>query len=656
MIISQYIADGKSFGLKRASVEKSETMCIRLWLPRSYGAATVFLSLHLDGVDDYAGYELQWMDRVDDLDLYETELTLHYVGLYWFSFELSGDGKMAWSRFENRRLTFTDHYDHKNETQITVYEQSYQEPSYLRGGVIYQIFPDRFYRGSDSRPMRRICEQDEVKSKYALRAYGEGYDNHLERSIVLREDWGGEPIWWFDSHNEMLNNDFFGGNLQGIIEKLPYLEELGVTCIYLGPIFEAYSNHRYDTGDYMKIDALVGDEETFVKLCKEAKKRGMAVMLDGVFNHTGADSKYFNKYGTYGSKGVWQGDETYSDWFTVENGKYESWWGIETLPTVKKNSLSHHEYLFGENGVIRKWIRLGASGWRLDVVDELPTDVLRALTAAAKAEKEDAVVLGEVWEDASNKIAYSTRRSYFQGRELDSVMNYPWKNAVLSYIRDGNADGLAQRIDEICCNYPPHVLHNLMNLISTHDSVRALTALAGKNLTSASREEMSKTWLSEPEYAHGIRLMRLAVTLQMTLPGVPSIYYGDEIGMEGYIDPFNRRCFSWDKIDRNLFTYYLQMTKMRKEYRRFFAHADCSVIEALDGVFAMVRRFEKTTLLVVINRSMGDITRSLKGSWKNLLTGEVYRGSRATITLDKEYGCLILIGKQTADDIEWEEI
>lgn len=715
---SMIIADGRHYGNKIAAIEKGAGVTLLLFVPRKTALTEVTALLWRDGEEQKQKIEMYWNGLENDCDIFQGEISPELeIGLYWYCFEAESGYDRLYFIVEGGRVSFTADLEKESALQLTVYERAYQEPTFLEGGLFYHVFVDRFYRGKDHRiaelsslseeenndkialesdegikanskknltgqelsaadEMRLLCKADPIKSQYHLRSKNEWFDNQAERSIVLRNDWGGEVEWRPDTHGEILNNDFFGGNLAGIREKIPYFKELGVTCLYLSPIFEAYSSHKYDTGDYSKIDPMFGDEEEFSKLCKEAKKAGIAVMLDGVFNHTGADSIYFNKYGTYGEEGAWkQADSPYRSWFQFgENGKYLSWWGIETLPTVAKNSEEQQKYLFSEDGIIRKWIRLGASGWRLDVVDELPGDFLKKLVKAVKTERKDAVVLGEVWEDASNKIAYGVRREYFQGQELDSVMNYPWKDAIISYLRDGNAIGLADRVDEICHNYPKEVLSCLMNPLGTHDSIRILTALGAPYIGEMSREEKERSFLGEGEYVRAYRLLKLASLIQMTLPGVPCIYYADETGMEGYNDPFNRRCFPWEKEDAQIFAWYQTLTGLRKKHRRFFAGTDCKVLTGEDGIFGFVRKGidrassrngakqKEHVLLTYVNRSEKeqsvyiyeeDYAAYGGKDWKNLLQGqteeEIYLGEleridkdTSEIRLPAEYGYILL--------------
>ncbi|MDE6676401.1 MAG: glycoside hydrolase family 13 protein, partial [Clostridia bacterium] len=358
----------------------------------NFSAQTCHFLYRLDGE---AEKELP-MERVEDG--FSVTLNFGRVGLYFYRFRLDG---RFYGCADMRCGNFEPPY---KSWQLTVFEESYKTPDWMKGGIMYQIFPDRFYKSGE---------------------------NPIAGNKILREDWGGLPSYKPNSHGKVLNNDFFGGNLNGIYEKIDYLKKLNVSVIYLNPIFEAYSNHRYDTGDYMKIDPLLGTTEDFDRLVKKAKDLGIRIILDGVFNHTGDDSRYFNKYGNYKEElGAHQSpDSRYIDWYCFDEypSKYTSWWGIETLPAVNERSKSYQNFIFGHDGVLKNWLRHGIGGWRLDVADELPDFFLEKLRTAVKEESPEALIIGEVWEDASNKISYDERRRYLLGTELDSVMNYPLK-------------------------------------------------------------------------------------------------------------------------------------------------------------------------------------------------------------------------------------
>ena len=481
---------------------------------------------------------------------------------------------------------------HNGPWQLTVYDPSFDTPHWMTGGIMYQIFPDRFYNSGTPKA-------------------------NVPQDRKLHEHWGEQPDWKPDERGIITNSDYFGGDLKGIEEKLPYLESLGVTCIYLNPIFEAHSNHRYNTADYSKIDPLLGTEADFQHLCAAAKKRGMHVIVDGVFNHTGSDSIYFNREKRYPVEGAYNSQQSpYSSWYNFHPwpNQYDCWWNFDTLPDVNECAPSYNDYIKGTHGIIRKWLALGADGWRLDVADELPDEFLENLRDAAKAEKPDAVILGEVWEDASNKEAYGQRRKYFQGHQLDSVMNYPFRNAILGFLTGADAANMMEIIMNIVENYPPQVLRLLMNHIGTHDTERAITVLAGEPMGNHGRDWQSSTHLSRERRQKGLRLMRLAALMQYTLPGVPCIYYGDEAGLEGYRDPFNRGCYPWGHENEGLVEWYRRLARLRKSCP-CLNEGIIYPLMAGDHCMAYIRDDGEQRLLVAINAGEQDHCIYLPPEW-----------------------------------------
>ncbi len=464
--------------------------------------------------------------------------------------------------------------------QLTVYDSGMQTPSCLREGVLYQIFPDRFY--SSGTPKQNVPSDRK-----------------------LRKDWGAIPDWRPNTQGEVTNSDYFCGDLAGIAQKLGYLQSLGVTAIYLNPVFEAHSNHRYNTADYFKIDPLLGTNQDFANLCAKAKSMGIAVILDGVFSHTGSDSVYFNREGRYGTDGAYNNPESpYFPWYRFTNypTEYESWWGFRTLPNVEENEPSYKAFICGPKGVLSYWMELGAGGFRLDVADELPDGFLEQLRRRVKAENPDAAIIGEVWEDASNKVSYGVRRKYLLGKQLDSVTNYPFKDAILSYIRYGDGSSFYNRIMVILENYPQPVLAGLMNCLSSHDTPRAITMLAGEPMGDNGREwQEAYHDLSPSQYRLGCKLLVLATILQFGLPGIPCIYYGDEAGLYGYKDPFNRVCYPWDQEDLQLLDSFRKLGQIRSEYP-VFSQADFIPLVFGNGVCAFTRAAGNRTFLFAVNR------------------------------------------------------
>ncbi|MBS6464453.1 MAG: glycoside hydrolase family 13 protein [Firmicutes bacterium] len=511
-----------------------------------------------------------FMERRDGA--FECTVQPEKIGLYWYLFSVDGrlfgsDGKLFGS--------FSD----PGEYLLLVYRRGFVTPDWIKGGIIYQIFPDRFYKVGNL---------------------------PIESGKRLRSDWGGIPDYLPDESGEIQNNDFFGGNLRGIIEKLPYLSSLCVKAIYLNPVFRAYSNHRYDTADYHAIDPLLGTAEDFGALVGEAEEYGIRLILDGVFNHTGADSIYFNRYGNYASVGAYQSkDSPYAEWyefFDYPDG-YSAWWGIRTLPAIRKDCKAFQQFIAGENGVLSEY---EAGGWRLDVADELSSDFVRQIRSAIKEKNPENLLIGEVWEDAAEKIAYGERKPYFCGEELDSVTNYPLKDAVIRFVKYGDAQALSRTMARVIDHYPKCCLDVLMNILDTHDTARILSVLGSESMPQ-SKAGAADRKLTAAERALAVCRLKKAVLLQFTLPGVPCVYYGDEIGMEGFGDPFNRRCFPWGEEDEEILSWYRRIAELRSEifvftcgtYREVFSDAFCFVFErrtAGRAVTAAVNNGDRTYL------------------------------------------------------------
>lgn len=492
-------------------------------------------------------YQMHYVYSLAGTRIYECTIkTPSEGGLLWYSFKVEADGETKWySNNESFLGGIGQTYSEKPAIayQITVYDKEYDTPDWMKNAVVYQIFPDRFYRGEDT-PIHGTFR-----------------------------NWGDEPFYTAQQFGgEYLSNDFFGGTLSGVEEKLPYLKDLGVSVIYLNPIFKAFSNHRYDTGDYETIDETLGTNEDFQRLAKKAKEMGIRLILDGVFSHTGADSRYFNKYGHYSSVGAYQSDDSpYHSWYNFheDHDHYDSWWGFDTLPNTNELDSEYVKYILtNPDSIIKRWIEMGASGWRLDVADELPDEFIIKLRKALKEKDEDALIIGEVWEDASNKISYGEKRKFLLGKSLDGVMNYVFRGAILDYLVSENSNLFVNRILSMIENYPAPALYASLNLISTHDVPRALTILSGApSITELDRNAQKAVVVTDEQRELGIKRLKLAILMQFTLPGVPCVYYGDEIGMYGYADPFNRRCFDWSKIDHELHDYTKKCADLHNEHR-----------------------------------------------------------------------------------------
>lgn len=573
------------------AVKTDQTVTFRIILPRDFCCHAAKLVIKKAEADEYGYINMQWdcMEGVGE-EWWKVDFTAEKAALYKYHFEY--DTSWGTSRIYHAGNGLAAIKGDGEDWQLTIYDKDFHTPEWLRGGIIYQIFPDRFASSGTKK-------------------------QNVPSDRVLRTDRDGDPYWIPTAEGKVLNNDYFGGDLNGIEQKLGYLKSLGVTCIYLNPIFEAQSNHRYDTADYEKIDAMLGTEKDFKSLCESAKKLGIRIMLDGVFSHTGDDSRYFNRYSRYDSLGAYQSKESpYYGWYKFNKwpDDYKSWWGIEILPEVNEDNSDFIEYITGKNGIARKWLKLGASGWRLDVADELPDEFLDEFRKAVKEEKADGLVLGEVWEDASNKSSYGKLRRYLLGKQLDSVMNYPFAGAVIDFIRDANAELFASRVMSIVENYPKEVLDVLMNHLSTHDTMRAITALAGENCAYRDRKWQSTHSLDEREYHYGMKLLMAASAMQFALPGVPTIYYGDEAGMQGYKDPFNRRCYPWGKENGELVEWYKKLGKIRNG-NRVFKDGRFEILSAVAGCVAFSRKNDDEAILVISNSNPHPITYYVKSEW-----------------------------------------
>ena len=597
------------------AVREGEKVTLRIVLPRSICCTGASLVINPDsGKPDV--YPMTW-ERMEGFDeeWWSVSFTPEKQGLYWYHFAIAGKngGNVITKSYGSTGRISPD----GTSFQLTVYSKDFQTPEWIKGSVIYQIFPDRF------------CNSGSEKSG-------------VPADRVMRSDWGGLPMWQPDGDGKITKYDFFGGDLKGIEQRLDYLESLGVGCVYLNPVFEAQSNHRYDTADYGRIDPVLGDEKDFESLCREAEKRNIKIVLDGVFSHTGSDSVYFNKEKRYGEGGAYNSKESpYTEWYKFEKypEKYACWWGIDILPEIDEENDGYIGYIAGENGILRKWLRAGASGWRLDVADELPDKFLDALRSAVKAEKADAYILGEVWEDASNKISYSQRRRYLQGAQLDSVMNYPFADALIGFAISGNADGFNDRISEICENYPKPAVDCLMNHIGTHDTCRVLNRLATMGCYESSHLDRYKGGLNEEQKEWGKTLLKLISSMQFTLPGVPCIYYGDEAGTDGGEDPFNRGCYPWGNEDGELIEHYRFLGKLRKEHK-VFASGEFVPVSAALGCVAYARKNAEESIMTVANRNSHSIVYILPEEGYVSLTGETVMGKE--LYLERETAAILV--------------
>ncbi len=591
---------------------KSSVILLKITVPNILGINSVKASIQIDGCKA-TKKTLKPKSHTYSTEIYEFSMNLSELcrgaevgGLVFYEFSFADEYGILYTDTVNN-------YDFKLKRNakgtafhLLINEDGQKVPEWFCGSIMYHIFVDRFCRGEGA-----------VK---------------VPKDALLDEEWDAFSVQYAACRGGPVeNNLFFGGNLWGICEKLSYLKSLGVDVIYLSPIFKAYSNHKYDTGDYFEIDELFGGREAFEYLLKKCAEHGIKIILDGVFNHTGIDSRYFNKFGNYDSVGAYQSqDSEYRDWykFIKYPDEYTSWWGIDILPTLNQHNEKCRNFFCGENGVGAKYIKDGIAGFRLDVADELNDEFLDDFTLAVKkASDGQGLIIGEVWENAADKMAYGKRRRYFRGGQLDSVMNYPFRNGIIDFLRYGDAAKLCNILTEIYVSYPKEVCNVLMNIIDTHDTERILTVLGATDfdkLRDLSNQELCAARLSEVEYVYGKRLLKMAVLIQYTVYGVPSVFYGSEAGIEGYRDPFCRRTFPWGREDREMLDYYRLIGQMRKRETNILKSGDFKILECGKQHIVYARKKDGQKIIVGANMANSSVSIDLDGSYKDLLTGEDY--------------------------------
>ncbi len=525
------------------AVKTEENVTFTVAVLKSEAPCEVFFVCRKDGESNETRATMQYVKEDEAYLWYTVTRAFYEPALYFYRFEFSfSDGIRFIGNVDGSACVG----DWLPEWQLTVYDKNFETPDWAKDAVMYQIFPDRFCRSKKYMPKNAKNER------------------------IIHKNWFDVPNFLYETP-DYKGNDFFMGNLLGIKERIDYLKSLGVTVVYLNPVFESPENHRYSTADYKNIDPYLGTNEDFSALCEAFKRNGIRVILDGVFSHTGADSIYFNKFGHYDSVGAYEGAHSpYYNWYQFDDSPvgYASWWGFSNLPNVNETHPDYLEFITGEDGVLSFWQKMGASGWRLDVADELPDAFLDALRDRVKREDPDALIIGEVWEDATTKESYGARRRYLLGKELDSVMNYPWRTAVIEFVKHGDAKGFQDSVLSILENYPEPAVRCLMNSISTHDTRRAMNEFGLER--TVEHRDAAQCVLSDEEYERGKAGLMAATFLLNALPGMLCIYYGDEAGLAGERDPYARMGFPYGKEDLELTAFFKKMGKIKRDYRRAF--------------------------------------------------------------------------------------
>lgn len=578
---SQNIKYRNPFGALRCSSQVS--LCIDIITSLENIKVELFFQMG----NDIAITNMNLISDKDNKKVFQIDKKIpQHEGLIWYYFIIENEGQ--------KLLYGNNHEGYGGEGilvktkptpyQITIYKPK-QIPDWYKQSTMYQIFVDRFYNSK-------------VYDSF----------NNLKINSLYHSKWDDVPFYVKNEKGEVVKWDFFGGNIKGIIEKLPYLNSLGIGVIYLNPIFEAESNHKYDTGDYQKIDRAFGTEKILKELIEEARKYEINIMLDGVFSHTGSNSVYFNVKGEYDSIGAFQSKESdYYSWYRFKNHpkEYDCWWGVETLPNVDEMNPSYLDFIVkGEDSIIKKWMKIGVKGWRLDVADELPDEFIKEIKVAMNEIDKDGVLLGEVWEDASNKVSYSVQRQYLLGEEFDSIMNYPFREIFVGYMLGNiSAEVVKAKIMSLYENYPKEHFYSLMNLIGGHDRMRILTLL-GESPYEGDLTDWQKAnyKLNETQKELAIKRLKLLSLIQFTWPGVPCIYYGDEVGCQGYADPYNRGTYPWENENTQMLDWYKKITSIRNN-NDVFKKGEWSVLISSGDVFGFTRTTIDKKALCIFNRS-----------------------------------------------------
>ncbi|WP_226658601.1 glycoside hydrolase family 13 protein [Pseudalkalibacillus hwajinpoensis] len=432
-------------------------------------------------------------------------------------------------------------------------------PAWVKETVWYQIFPERFANG----------------------------DASLNPEATL--PWGEFPP---------KQNNFFGGDFQGVLDHLDHLTELGISGIYFTPIFKAESNHKYDTIDYMEIDPQFGDKETFKRLVQACHERGIKVMLDAVFNHSGYYFKPFQDLLKNGES------SRYKDWFHVRSypietkpiPSYDAFAFEAKMPKLNTENPEVKDYLLQ---VGRYWVEeFDIDGWRLDVANEIDHRFWREFRKEVKKVKPELYILGEIWHDSM---------PWLEGDQFDAVMNYPLTSALLDHYAHSKitAETMGNRLSSLLHSYPTNVNEVAFNLLGSHDTPRLLTLVNGKK-----------------------EVVKLMYILQFSFPGTPCIYYGDEIGMTGGADPGCRECMNWNgnEQDSELFQFLQTLVSLRKQHSAFGNEGHFEVIDADETLIQYQKQGKNETLLFLLNNSPNKVSVNLSPTKKkiNCLLGGRY--------------------------------
>ena len=518
---------------------------------------------------------------------FKGEVYLDTRAIYRTHFTFTANGKRL---FLNKNKEAVEFLDNNTLDKISV---NFDTPEWAKGAMMYHIFVDSFYR-ANKEPIKSI------------------------RDRRVHESWDEKPLDGPDDKN-IWCNDYYGGDLLGIVEKMDYIKSLGTDILYLSPIVNGQSNHRYDASDFELVDPYLGDNEDLITLCDEAHKRGMKVILDGVFNHTGSDSKYFNEKGTFPDKGACQDIMSlYGSFYKKSYGDdgrlyFHHWWGMPTLPRCDSYSKTWQDYIYGEGGIVDRWFKMGIDGLRLDVADELSDEFIEGIRKAVSRHKKDGLIIGEVW-----KNAMRMNREYISsGKAMDSHMNYPLVDALMRYLKYTDVHKLNYIIHDMLNEYPKGTIDTMMNFTSTHDISRPIDIFGTKEFdfytewawnTLHSRENetdyayYNNFKMTPEEIKKGKEIFKTYLFCLNFMPGILSVFYGDEAGMLGLGNILNRASYPWGKEDQDLVGFVKTLGAIRKE-EQFLRTADMNIVDITPDYFMFERNSGEGDALITINRT-----------------------------------------------------
>lgn len=565
-------------------------------------------------------FRLDHIKNDEEYSYFKTAISLPTKAIYHYYFSFNVNNQSIYLKKENQKEVSTI-----SPSEMWQMSVNFEVPKWAKGKIMYHIFVDRFNKGRKE-PLPPM-------------------DNR-----TIHSSWN-EDIKIGPDENGIWNADFYGGDLQGIIDKLDYIKSLGVSIIYLSPIVWSQSNHRYDTSDYEQVDPYAGTNEDLKTLCTIAHQKGIKIILDAVFNHTGNDSKYFNEYNHFNELGASQSPESkyypfYRKYIADNKTYFGYWWGMKNLPVCDGSSKEWQQYIYGEGGIIDLWFSLGIDGLRLDVADELSDEFIEGIRTAVKKNKEDGFIIGEVW-----KSPMRMNRNYISGgKGMDTVMNYTLIDALIRYFKYEDVYKLRDVINQLMTEYPKDTLNSLMNFTSTHDITRAINIFgthefrySGEwawNLNNEGDLEWQKNYqLTEEDYQKGKKIYKAYLYVLTFFPGILSIFYGDEVGLQGMGNLANRRPFPWHKEDQDLLKFFQSLGEIRKK-EQFLEEAELEIIE-INNEYIMFRRHTLTeSILIAVNRSDGRIKILLPAEYTTY--EKTYSLGETTKEELDSYGALVL--------------